>query len=81
MRLTSELKEWTPIDPSLENELLNAYARIDELEGQVGFLEGLNRISKRLNDHSQERIGELYGENIALRQRMVGRPGGLLRND
>jgi hypothetical protein len=81
MHITSEPQEWTPIDPNLENELLNAYARIAELESLVGFLRGLNKNTKWLYDNARDRIAELYGENIALRQRMVGRPGGLPKND
>lgn len=60
MHITSEPQEWTPIDPNLENELLNAYARIAELEELQENLKGNCRILiKKLNASSDLRYWEL----------------------
>ena len=76
MHITSEPQEWTPIDPNLENELLNAYARIAALEKFFKNAKTLTQfMTKIMNKLEGEPIHEVcFYDGKCPRMELVRRP-------
>jgi hypothetical protein len=55
MHITSEPQDWTPIDSNLENELLNAHARIAVLEQ---FMKDTKTLTQLMTDIMNKLEGE-----------------------